>query len=116
MSCRERAVVRAAGRACSSIHSRAICVALQRVGAAVARELDQLADLHLERGLQREAERPALVQKRRHRDLPAAADLAEQVLGRHATSVKKISLNSASPVIWRSGRTSTPGECMSTIR
>ena len=27
--------------------------------------------------------------------------------------VKKISLNSASPVIWRSGRTSTPGWCMS---
>jgi len=33
-----------------------------------------------------------------------------------STSLKKISLNSASPVIWRSGRTSTPGECMSTIR
>src|SRR6266545_4534686 len=31
------------------------------------------------------------------------------------TSVKKISLNSASPVIWRSGRTSTPGDFMSTI-
>ena len=33
-----------------------------------------------------------------------------------STPVKKISLNSASPVIWRSGRTSTPGECMSTSR
>ena len=32
-----------------------------------------------------------------------------------STSVKKISLNSASPVIWRSGLTSTPGACMSTI-
>ena len=32
------------------------------------------------------------------------------------TSVKKISLNSGSPVTWRSGRTSTPGECMSTRR
>ena len=30
------------------------------------------------------------------------------------TSVKKTSLNSASPVIWKSGRTSTPGACMST--
>ena len=30
--------------------------------------------------------------------------------------MKKISLNSASPVIWRSGRTSTPGAFMSTIR
>ena len=33
-----------------------------------------------------------------------------------STSLKKISLNSASPVICRSGRTSTPGACMSTIR
>jgi hypothetical protein len=32
------------------------------------------------------------------------------------TSLKKISLNSDSPVICRSGRTSTPGACMSTIR
>ncbi len=30
------------------------------------------------------------------------------------TSVKYTSLNSASPVIWRSGRTSTPGASMST--
>ena len=30
------------------------------------------------------------------------------------TSVKKTSLNEAPPVIWRSGRTSTPGACMST--
>ncbi len=29
------------------------------------------------------------------------------------TSVRYTSLNSASPVIWRSGRTSTPGACMS---
>ena len=33
-----------------------------------------------------------------------------------STPEKKISLNSASPVIWRSGRTSTPGAFMSTIR
>ena len=32
------------------------------------------------------------------------------------TSVKYTSLNSASPVIWRSGRTSTPGACMSTTK
>ncbi len=32
------------------------------------------------------------------------------------TSVKKTSLNSASPVIWRRGRTSTPGACMSTMK
>ena len=31
------------------------------------------------------------------------------------TSVKKISLNSGWPVICTSGRTSTPGACMSTI-
>jgi hypothetical protein len=32
------------------------------------------------------------------------------------TSVKYTSLNSASPVIWNSGRTSTPGACMSTTK
>ena len=32
-----------------------------------------------------------------------------------STPLRKISLNSASPVIWVSGRTSTPGACMSTI-
>ena len=32
------------------------------------------------------------------------------------TSLKKISLNSASPVIWTSGRTSMPGLSMSTSR
>ena len=31
-------------------------------------------------------------------------------------SVRYTSLNSASPVIWRSGRTSTPGACMSTMK
>ncbi len=32
------------------------------------------------------------------------------------TSVRKTSLNSASPVIWCSGRTSTPGPCMSRMK
>ncbi len=32
------------------------------------------------------------------------------------TSVKKTSLNEAPPVIWRRGRTSTPGACMSTTK
>ncbi len=32
------------------------------------------------------------------------------------TSVRKTSLNSASPVAWRSGRTSTPGAVMSTAK
>ena len=31
------------------------------------------------------------------------------------TSLKNTSLNEAPPVIWRSGRTSTPGACMSTM-
>ena len=31
-------------------------------------------------------------------------------------SVRYTSLNSASPVIWRNGRTSTPGACMSTTK
>ena len=32
------------------------------------------------------------------------------------TSVRYTSLNSASPVIWRSGRTSTPSACMSSAK
>ena len=32
------------------------------------------------------------------------------------TSLKNTSLNEAPPVIWRSGRTSTPGACMSTMK
>ena len=32
------------------------------------------------------------------------------------TSLKNTSLNDAPPVIWRSGRTSTPGACMSTMK
>ena len=32
------------------------------------------------------------------------------------TSLKNTSLNSASPVIWRRGLTSTPGACMSTTK
>ena len=35
---------------------------------------------------------------------------------RGSASVRYTSLNSASPVIWRSGRTSTPGACMSTMK
>ena len=58
-------------------------VALQRRGAAVAGQLDQLPDHHLERSREGEAERAALVQQRRHRDLPAAADLADHVLDGH---------------------------------
>ena len=56
------------------------------------------------------------MQERRHRDPPAVVDLAETFSRGTLTSVKKISLNSGSPVICRSGRTSTPGECMSTSR
>ena len=57
-------------------------VALQRVGAAVARARPACGPAP-RAPPEREAERPALVQQRRHRDLPAAADLAEQVLGGH---------------------------------
>jgi hypothetical protein len=102
--------------ACSSIHSRAI--RSRRIGSvhvALLREREQLAHRDVERRREREAERAALVQQRRHRDLPAAADLAEEVLLRHLHVVKKISLNSAWPVICRSGRTSTPGRFMSAI-
>ena len=80
--CRERAVVRVAQR----LHLDPLArdpVALELIGAAVAGERHELANLHLERRLEREAERSALVEERRHRDLPAAADLAEEVLDGH---------------------------------
>src|SRR6185437_10609561 len=47
------------------------------------RERDELPYRDVERRREREAERAALVQQRRHRDLPAPADLAEEVLLRH---------------------------------
>src|SRR2546423_4102604 len=46
---------------------------------AFARESEQLVDARLERGRERKAERAALVQQRRHRDLPALALFAEPV-------------------------------------
>src|SRR5436190_2201253 len=47
---------------------------------ALARHVEQLPDADLERRREREAERAAFVQQRRHRDLPALAFLAEPVL------------------------------------
>ena len=64
-------------------------VALERVGAAVAGERGELSHLHLERGLEGEAERSALVEQGRHRHLPAPADLAEQVLRGHLHAVEE---------------------------
>ena len=52
---------------------------------------------------------------RRDADLPALAFPAEDVLRGHPHVLEEdLLLNSASPVIWRSGRTVIPGECMST--
>ena len=45
---------------------------------------------------------------------PAAVDSPSRWESGIRTSVKKTSLNEAPPVIWRNGRTSTPGACMST--
>ena len=50
---------------------------------ALARGLDQPADADVERCGECEAERPALVQQRRHRHLPAVALVAEPVRHRH---------------------------------
>src|SRR5262245_16267615 len=59
-------------------------VAQARVGeAALLGQRDELAHGHLERAGQREPERAALVEQRRHRDAPALADLAEDVLDGH---------------------------------
>src|SRR5205807_9407619 len=46
---------------------------------AIARGLEQAADADVERGGEGEPERAPLVQQRRHRDLPAAAFVAEPV-------------------------------------
>ena len=64
-------------------------VALHRCRTAVARELERASDLHLEPGDEREAERAALVEERRHRDVPAAADLADHVLERHLDAAQE---------------------------
>ena len=58
-------------------------VALHLGRARLLRERDQLADLALEPGDERKAERAALVQQRRHRHLPARADIAHRVLHGH---------------------------------
>ena len=72
-----------------SIHSRAIASRWTGRRAPVAGELDELADLHLEPRDEREAERPALVEEGRHRDVPAAADLADDVLERHLDAAQE---------------------------
>ena len=56
---------------------------LGRSGTAVRRERDELLHLHLEPRDEREPERAALVEKRRHGDVPASADVADHVLERH---------------------------------
>ena len=62
-------------------------------------------------------DRAALVRERRHRDPPALVRPGRACASTGTrTSVKKISLNSFSPVIVTSGRTSTPGNVMSTSR
>ena len=57
--------------------------------AAVGDERHELAHLDLEPRHEREGERPALVQERRHRDVPAAADLADDVLDRHLDAAQE---------------------------
>ncbi len=64
-------------------------VALERARSSLARERDEASDLRVEPRDQRQPERPALVQERRHRDLPAAAHLAEDVVERHLGAVEE---------------------------
>ena len=78
-------------------------------------ELDQLPKRVGESKGCRCAEAGALVHERCDRDHPAVALAADNVLvGTQAPSMKS-SLNSASPVIWRSGRTSI-SSCSMSIR
>src|SRR2546429_6536034 len=59
------------------------------VHGALLRQSDQLLDLRVERSGEGEAQRAALVQQRRHRNLPAPADLAEQVLARNLDATEE---------------------------
>ena len=75
-------------------------------------EVRLVDDLLLEREV-----RAALVGEGRARHRPAAVQLADRGARPGTnTSSRNTSLNSESPVICRSGRTSTPGACMSTTR
>ncbi len=64
----------------------------------------------------RARQRDPLVHQRGDRDPPSVALGTERSESGTRASVKKTSLNSASPVICTSGRTSTPGACMSTTK
>ncbi len=80
----------------------------------VARELDEARDVTFENEMQARAVGAAFVHQGAHRDVPAVVHFAEDIFGGDAHIAEKSSLNSDSPVIWRSGRTSTPGDFIST--
>ena len=61
----------------------------QRSSVPAPPHLEEPVDARLERRGEREAERAALVQERRHRDLPALALVAEAVLDRDLDVVEE---------------------------
>ena len=71
-------------------------------------------DLALECYLQARSKRAALEHQGCDCDVPSAVDLAYYIFEGTRTSWKITSLNSDSPVICLSGRTETPGLCIST--
>ena len=64
-------------------------LALERRRTAVRGEREELPHLHLEARDEREAERAALVEERRHRHVPAAADVADHVVERHLDAAQE---------------------------
>ena len=73
----------------SWIHSRATASRCVGVAPRSRGERDELVHLDLEARHECEGERSALVQERRHRDVPAAADLADDVLDRHLDAAQE---------------------------
>ncbi len=89
LECSERAVVRIAQRLQLDPLGRDALAHAAVAVAVLARVGDEAADRNVERGGEREAERAALVQQRRHGDLPALALLAEAVRDRHLDVAKE---------------------------
>ena len=88
------------------------------IGSSAARSFasaTSFVHLRVEHAGEREPERAALVQQRRHRDLPAAADLAEQVLAaaRDVREEDLVELRLAGDLPQRADLDA--GACMSTI-
>ena len=91
----------------------------QRVLVAAIRpsaRLDDVVELAAEGGVLGERRGAALERQQQHRDVPAAALVAEDARLRDSTSVKNTSPKSLAPLICLSGRISTPARAAIRVR